>query len=388
MIRSMSGGVSAQLIALNFIAKDEGPGTFTIIGEQSTPHLRWFAEGLRNALIRQGHEYTEQPIPDIRLVLNVFPHDKPKPYRRKAQATFVVGITEFAQRPADILVAGYPYLLYSLANLVILLVPTADGQSVEARFITLERGNYGIPYVPGQDEQFFEAIYQRLYPLASSHLVINNVFKTDLEPELWNGDEITAQITRAGKRLDAMNLLPAPFPVEEFLSEKELRHVRRLYGIGGLSYGNLSARKDRTRFWMSASGVDKSKLEVVGQDILMVSGFDPTIPAIILSVPPNIKPRRVSVDAIEHWMIYQQHPEIGAIMHVHAWMDGIRSTEINYPCGTLELAQAVSNLLAQEPDPGHAVIGLKNHGVTITGESLDEIFERVGDKIIPQVPMT
>jgi ribulose-5-phosphate 4-epimerase/fuculose-1-phosphate aldolase len=134
--------------------------------------------------------------------------------------------------------------------------------------------------------------------------------------------------------------------------------------------------------------VNKGKLDVIGKDILLVSGFDPDAPAMILSVPPDIKPRRVSVDAIEHWMIYQEHPNVGAILHVHAWMDGIRSTEINFPCGTYQLAKAVADLIRQEPDPSRAVIGLKNHGVTITGISMDEIFERVGDKIIPQVPMT
>ena len=60
------------------------------------------------------------------------------------------------------------------------------------------------------------------------------------------GDEITREIGEAGRRLDALGLLPAPFPIEELLSERELRHVSRLYGIGGLSYGNLSARKDAT----------------------------------------------------------------------------------------------------------------------------------------------
>src|SRR5437762_5852382 len=35
-------------------------------------------------------------------------------------------------------------------------------------------------------------------------------------------------------------------------------------------------------------------------------------------LPPGIEPRRVSVDAIEHWMIYQGHPDVGAILHVHA----------------------------------------------------------------------
>ena len=34
--------------------------------------------------------------------------------------------------------------------------------------------------------------------------------------------------------------------------------LSRLYGMA-ISYGNLSARKDERRFWMSASGVDKSR---------------------------------------------------------------------------------------------------------------------------------
>lgn len=378
--------VEALAEALRILAEEPETGTFTISGEPPTPQLQWFVEGLRRELGRHGHEFHPQPIPDIRLVLSVFPHDRPHRYRRKAQATFVVGITELPERPTDILTACYPFLLYALANLVLILIPGPEGP--EAHFVTLERGHYGIPYRRGEDQRFFAEVYDRLHPLAASRLVINNIYRTDLEPELWNGDEITRQISRAGKRLEAMNLLPAPFPVHELLSEEDLRHVKRLYGLGGLSYGNLSARKDRHRFWMSASGVNKAQLEVIGRDILLVSGFDPRVPAIVLSVPPHVEPRRVSVDAIEHWMIYQQHPAIGAIVHVHAWMDGIRSTEINYPCGTLELALAVSNLLAQEPDPTQAVIGLKNHGVTITGRSMDEILDRIDGKLISQVPMS
>mgnify|MGYP000943715210 CR=1 FL=1 len=153
--------------------------------------------------------------------------------------------------------------------------------------------------------------------------------------------------------------MPAAFPIEDILSPRDLRHVMRLYSIGGLSYGNLSARRDATRFWMSASGVDKSRLVEIGRDILLVTGYDPARQAMLLSVPPGIEPRRVSVDAIEHWMIYQAHPEVGAILHVHCWMEDIPATEINYPCGTEELAVAVSDLvatidhnLASGPDAG------------------------------------
>ena len=70
---------------------------------------------------------------------------------------------------------------------------------------------------------------------------------------------------------------------------------------------------------------------------------------IVLSVPPDAEPRRVSVDAIEHWMIYQAHPDVGAILHVHAWLDGIPTTEFNYPCGTEELAVSVATRSPPSP---------------------------------------
>ena len=86
-------------------------------------------------------------------------------------------------------------------------------------------------------------------------------------------------------------------------------------------------------------------------------------------------------------MIYREHPGVGAILHVHAWMDGIDATHINYPCGTLELAESVAELVRQAPLPSRAVVGQRNHGLTITGHSLDEIFERVDGRLLRNVPM-
>ncbi len=119
----------------------------------------------------------------------------------------------------------------------------------------------------------------------------------------------------------------------------------------------------------------------------MVKQFDSERKTMQLSVPPEVPPRRVSVDAIEHWMIYMEHPKVGAIVHIHAWMDGIPSTQINYPCGTVELARTVAELVREQPEPERSVIGLRNHGLTITGRDLDDIFERIEGRIIPQVPM-
>ncbi len=343
--------------------------------------LEGFAEGLAAALAERGYERLAEP-GEARLVLNFIDHADPRPYRRENKWTFVASFWPEAAIPEPFLPYGYPMLLRALSNLAVCVVPGS-----EARFLTMEQGNYGVMN-GGDDAAWFAAVAARLAPLAESRLVIENIWVPDLEPELWNGDEISESLYRAGKHLDELDLLPAAFPIEELLSERDLRHVKRLYSIGGLSYGNLSARKDDKRFWMSASGVDKSNLRDIGRDILMVTDYAPDQQAMVLSVPPGIEPRRVSVDAIEHWKIYREHPSVGAIMHVHAWVEGVPATEINYPCGTAELADAVADIVREAPDPAHAIVGLKNHGLTITGDSLDEIFERVGPHILRHVPMT
>jgi ribulose-5-phosphate 4-epimerase/fuculose-1-phosphate aldolase len=349
--------------------------TYAIWGTATSPeHEEW----VRQIGKRFEHDDFTQvdDVADADFVLNMFGADGPKAFRRSSRGTYSAAFYELPYEPEDVLKESYPMLVRTLSNVVVLRTPKN-----RAWFTTMERGTYSVSDDPAE-------IYERLEPLATSRLVIDNEWIPDLEPELWDGDEITADIGAAGRRLDELDLLPSPFPVEDYLSGRDLRHVMRLYSVGGLSYGNLSARKDSDRFWMSASGVDKSKLEVVGQDILMVSGFDDERGVIVLSVPPGIDPKRVSVDAIEHWMIYQAHPDVGAILHVHAWMEGIPATDINYPCGTQELAVAVADLIAVEPDPAHAVIGLRNHGLTCTGESLNEILDRVAPKVLRQVPMT
>ena len=333
---------------------------------------------MAEALERKGYvRNSSGEVP--KLVLNFITPDDPRPYRRRSQATFVLSLMELALIPPEPVKGLYPYLVRSLSNMLLAYLPGR-----EAHFFTLDLGHYVEP--EGRD--FYDRLVERIHPMASATLVIKNRFEPDLEPELWEGDELTEALSRAGKVLDEWDLLPAPFPIEEILPPEDLRHVRHLYGIGGLSYGNLSVRKDERRFWMSASGVDKSKLREVGRDILMVKDYDPRENAMVISVPPHVKPRRVSVDAIEHWMIYRRYPEVGAIIHVHAWMEGIPATRLHYPCGTYELAEAVAELVGTFPDPSRAVVGLKNHGITVTGRSLEEILRRLEGRVVRQVPMS
>lgn len=348
--------------------------------EEASQHERLLS-GLEHVLRRRGHQRVDSA-EAASLIFNSFPFDRPKPYSRQNSAVFLVGITTSGD--ADPIRVLYPKLVASLSNLVI---GHAGPDVAAAHLITPEQGHVHI-VAADMDDAWFDAVYQRIEPLATSHLVIHNIFQPDLEAPLWQGDEGTRSIARAGRFLADLNLMPAAFPIEDVLSPRELRHLKKMYGIGGLSYGNFSARLDATRFWMSASGVDKSKLQHIGRDILLVTGYVPEQKAMVISVPEGVEPRRASVDAIEHWLIYQENPGVQAILHVHAWMEGVRSTELTYPCGTYEMGRAVADLVRTSPDPVRAVIGLKNHGLTITGTSMDEILERVSGRLVRNVPMT
>jgi ribulose-5-phosphate 4-epimerase/fuculose-1-phosphate aldolase len=367
------------------------PRTFAWSGEPQGERLRWFAAGLREVMLDQGYTEIDAPGPDVAVVLHFVDPDAARPYRRKNAPTFVVALAELDAPPTDILRTGYPLLVRGLANLCVMVSPSGPGSI--AQFVTLEQGTYAIDTGTDDDQFFFKSVFSRVEPLASSRLVIGNEFTTDLPDALRDGDDVTRQITRAGGRLAALDLLPAAFPIEEILSERDLRHVKLLYGIGGLSYGNVSARRitgdheSQPQYWMSASGVDKSALHEIGRDILLVNGYDEARDVMKLRVPEGVEPRRVSVDAIEHWMIYREHPGVNAILHVHAWIEGTVATEINYPCGTVELAESVAELVRQAPDPTRAIVGQRNHGLTITGHSLDEIFDRIDGRIVRKVPM-
>jgi ribulose-5-phosphate 4-epimerase/fuculose-1-phosphate aldolase len=201
------------------------------------------------------------------------------------------------------------------------------------------------------------------------------------------------QIKLYGKELDELGVLPVPFPLREVLTEDAMRHLYKIYGITGASYGNLSARQPiadlgGTTFWMTGRGINKARIEQVGKDVLLVKGFDLVKGTALVSVPTGNDPRaRVSVDAIEHYLIYTSFPDVGAIVHAHAWIDGVRCTRQNYPCGTRELAAEVVDLLRQTEDPSRAIVGLKNHGLTITGHTLGDIFERIRGRLRTEVPM-
>lgn len=278
--------------------------------------------------------------------------------------------------------ATYAALVRSLSNLVVHRVHGGPWGG-QACFMTPELGFRARP----ADAGLADAILDAVAPLAGARLVIANRLDEDLPPALHGGDGTTRALAAAGRRLAALNLLPTVFDLDDVLTERDRRLVMKYFGLRRISYGNLSARRGADSFWMTGRGVDKGKLERIGQDLLLVKGFDAASRTILCSVPPETDPEaRVSVDAIEHLAIYRAVPEARAIVHVHAWLDGVTATQQSWPCGTQQLADEVAALVRAAPDPASATIGLKNHGLTLVGRSLGEILARIEGRLTQEVP--
>ena len=257
-------------------------------------------------------------------------------------------------------------------------------KDTEIYFTTPETGFFHHPFDP-------EYVYQQIIPIAGSHFAMRNVLIADLPPRYWKTSPVVEDLKKFGKELDNLGVLPSPFPLREVLSEEDIKQIYDLFEMKGLSWGNLSAREpipefgDAT-FWMSARGVNKAKLSNIGKDILLVKGFDYEQGQALVSVPPDHDPKaRVSVDTVEHALLYKTYPDIGAI--VHAWLEDVLCTQQIYPCVTQELAEAVVDLIRQTDNPSQTAVGLRNHGLTITGPSLDDIFDRISGKLLLEVPM-
>lgn len=355
---------------------------FKVIKNNNTSFSQKVAGDMIDTCLMNGDVLTED-INEANYILNFTSFQNPRAVRRKSKAVFVISFVADAEDLKDDLQSTcYTTLIKTLSNQFVFI-----NQLNEVWFTTPEAGFYYSDYKPSD-------IYSIIYPIISAHFATDNRFFTDLPERLYGGSGTVKEISHYGKVLDELGVLPVPFPLENYLSEEQMNHIYKIFGITGASYGNLSARENvpelgQTTFWMTGRGVNKSDLHRPGKDILLVKDFNIEEGTAYLSMPVNYNPKaRVSVDAIEHYLIYKNYPGANAIVHIHAWIDGVISTAQNYPCGTRELAQEVVHLLSQTNDPTSAEIGLKNHGLTITGHSLREIFERVSDKLITQVEMS
>lgn len=349
------------------------------------PDLLYLTDILSGEIEKKGNEQVSSD-QNSNFVLNIIDLDSPKAFRRKSQEEMVVSITLIKGPVPDLKASCYVALVKSISNMLFCISIQDGNKNIKAYSITPEVGFTEFLYSP-------EIMYKYMYPVISSHFVLKNKLFEDLH---LKESEIIPEVEDLkvfGKELHKLGVLPAPFPLIEFLDKDLIDQLYRLYQIKGLSYGNLSIRNVNhniggTSYWMTARGVDKSNLKGIGKDILLVKGYDERSGEMLVSVPLEYDPRiRVSVDAIEHYLIYREFPGTGAIVHVHAWIDNVLCTAQSYPCGTSELAENVVELLKMTSSPERTEVGLKNHGLTITGPDIKDIFSRIRGRLKINVPM-
>lgn len=358
---------------------------FKINKVSECPELLELCDVLSKEILKKGHEQVSLA-ENSNFVLNIIDMDSPKAYNRKSQEEMVISITLIKETVSDLKSICYATLVRTISNMLFCISISEGRDYLKAFSITPEVGFTEFSYTP-------DRMYEYMYPVISSHFVLRNKLIDDL---CFNKNVLIPEVEDIilfGNELGTLGVLPAPFPLTQFLNQDLIDQLFRLYQIRGLSYGNLSIRNvscknEGTTFWMTARGVDKSHLKGLGKDILLVKGYDENNGEMLVSVPPEHDPRiRVSVDAIEHYQIYREFPDVGAIVHVHAWIDGVLCTTQTYPCGTSELAENVVELLKKTSDPGRTEVGLKNHGLTITGPDIRDIFQRIRGRLNVNVPM-
>ena len=194
-------------------------------------------------------------------------------------------LDEVPEDRQELLRTGYPLLVRGLANFCVMVADTPtrlDRALRHARTRLLRRRRR-----TRDDDAVVRRAFERIEPLASSELVITNELRHRLARTLVE--------RRRANRADVARRPRARCtrPVARRVPDRRDPRPRAtcgtsmlLFGIGGLSYGNVSARYlggDLTGrpdpagpvYWMSASGVDKSDLRLVGEHILLVRGYDP-----------------------------------------------------------------------------------------------------------------
>ncbi|MEM7245054.1 MAG: class II aldolase/adducin family protein [Acidobacteriota bacterium] len=353
-------------------------------GEADSPAVSALAGALDGLLRGDGHEVSD-PDAATELVFNLSSVDAPQSHWRR-HSTEQFGVTLLAvpdgslpghSETTAVLQQTYPALLKTMSNALV---------AVDDRQLTLVTPEMGVrPLDSHTADEAAASVAAAVLPLAGARFALQDGVRDDLDEALMASPRID-ELKHAGRQLAALGLLPSPVALDEFLSAEDRHLLKAIFGVQQLSYGNLSVREPGSGFWMSGRGVDKARLETLGRDIFLVSDHDVDAGTLEVRVPPGVLGGKVSVDALEHALLYERFDEVGAILHVHAWLPGVDATSQSWPCGTVELASDVCELVARQADPGQAEVGLRNHGLTLTGPDLPSLFARIEGRLVKEIP--
>ena len=164
-----------------------------------------------------------------------------------------------------------------------------------------------------------------------------------------------------------------PLSHEDVLRNEVVAYGRKLVDerLIQATWGNVSVRVDDDHFLISPSGVDY--FSVTSEEVALVSVADG-------GYEKGLHP---SSERRMHQLIYQERPDINAIVHTHsancavfaACHEDLLTDELDYPCapyavsGSKRLATNVSRVMV-----GHDGCILANHGFVTGADTLERAF--------------
>ena len=167
--------------------------------------------------------------------------------------------------------------------------------------------------------------------------------------------------------------------IPDYLRINELRHWCKVFHKNDLApyypggtHGNMSFRikPDSTSFVITSARSSFAK-ELPADSFFTV--FEVDMDAATLSVSGS-KNREPSSEAMLHYAIYKQRPDVQAILHGHCKTISQHSEIMDIPTtkeyvesGTMKIVESVLEVLGQ-----HSFIEIKNHGFMSMAGSIDE----------------
>lgn len=175
----------------------------------------------------------------------------------------------------------------------------------------------------------------------------------------WTKAAIRVSIPKAHQDVSVFNIPP----LDSFIDINRHLAYKSATQCGNRYFGNFSTRctklfpshRGSNFIVMSPRNVDKRTL-TADDMVQIVDGA-------------YIGDRKPSVDAPVQLAIYDAVPEINYMIHGHAYVEGVPTTEHYFPCGDMREVADTVRLLKK----GYVAINLRNHGFLLATKDLGEM---------------
>lgn len=167
------------------------------------------------------------------------------------------------------------------------------------------------------------------------------------------------------------------FRIKELIKFRNMMRSQGLIGMNenGVGYGNISARKDNNKFYISGSatgGIDKADYShftlvekcAIADNLICCRG-----------------PVKASSESLTHAAVYEANALVNSVIHIHnyaKWNEFLNiypTTNIGAKYGTPEMANEIKEIVsAEKAASGIIIMGGHEEGIISYGENIKKAY--------------